>query len=285
MMRFLLVAVRRRCFVVGDEAVQDAQRRVQNTWPLRVEGTRNSQRPERAGAAARGATPPASNGRATARATSSRRSRRPSTTGTSTTSACRWPRTAGSARHPSRRTTARPTGPWSSRSSTSALAEVATSILDLHWSDAGEWGKQIGQHVMPDQNSLAFWKDVAPAYKNHPAVLFDLYNEPHDVSWDIWLKGGQGEGEGPTAGTPARPIEAVGMQALLDAVRATGAKNVVIAGGLDWAYDFSGILDGQAAQRPRGKRRDLCQSCVSVQGRHRGAMDRQDGGGDARSFR
>ena len=23
-------------------------------------------------------------------------------------------------------------------------------ILDLHWSDAGEWGKQIGQHVMPD---------------------------------------------------------------------------------------------------------------------------------------
>ena len=32
------------------------------------------------------------------------------------------------------------------------------------------------------------------------------------------------------------------MQEMLDAVRATGRKNVVIAGGLDWAYDFSGIL-------------------------------------------
>jgi len=34
------------------------------------------------------------------------------------------------------------------------------------------------------------------------------------------------------------------MQQLLDTIRAAGAKNVVIAGGLDWAYDFSGILDG-----------------------------------------
>ena len=44
---------------------------------------------------------------------------------------------------------------------------------------------------MPDPNSAAFWKDVATAYKNHPAVIFDLYNEPHDVSWDIWLRGGK----------------------------------------------------------------------------------------------
>ena len=64
-------------------------------------------------------------------------------------------------------------------------------ILDLHWSDAGEWGKQIGQHVMPDQNSVEFWKSCATSYKNHPAVIFDLYNEPHDVTWDIWKNGGQ----------------------------------------------------------------------------------------------
>src|SRR5580704_2398128 len=119
-------------------------------------------------------------------------------------------------------------------------------ILDLHWSDCNEWGTNIAQHSMPDSNSVAFWKDFAPVYANHPAVLFDLYNEPHDVSWDVWLKGGRitDRPNVPQVGPP-RTYDAVGMQTLLDTVRATGAKNAVIAGGLDWAYDFSGILKGQ----------------------------------------
>ncbi|MHB1037581.1 MAG: glycoside hydrolase family 5 protein [Pirellulales bacterium] len=126
-------------------------------------------------------------------------------------------------------------------------------ILDLHWSDAGEWGKNIGQHSMPDENSLAFWKDLAPVYANHPAVIYDLYNEPHDVTWDVWLNGGQvtDRPNNRRAGPP-RTFEAVGMQKLLDTVRAAGAKNVVIAGGLDWAYDFSGILDGRQLKDPSG---------------------------------
>ena len=126
-------------------------------------------------------------------------------------------------------------------------------ILDLHWSDCGEWGVNIGQHSMPDKNSLAFWKDFAPVYANHPAVLYDLYNEPHDVSWDVWLKGGTVKDRPNTRrGGEPRTFEAVGMQPLLDAVRATGAKNVVIAGGLDWAYDFSGILQGRQLKDPDG---------------------------------
>ncbi len=67
------------------------------------------------------------------------------------------------------------------------------------------------------------------------------------------------------------------MQALLDAVRATGAKNVVIAGGLDWSYDLSGFLEGKQLVDRDGQRGDLCQSRVSLQGRHRRALDRQDG--------
>jgi hypothetical protein len=117
-------------------------------------------------------------------------------------------------------------------------------MLDLHWSDAGEWGKNIGQRAMPDKNSLVFWKDLAQAYKNHPAVLFDLYNEPYHVSWDVWLKGGKVT-ERDRRARRELTFEAVGMQALLDAVRETGAKNVVVAGGLDWAYDMSGFLAGK----------------------------------------
>jgi Cellulase (glycosyl hydrolase family 5) len=124
-------------------------------------------------------------------------------------------------------------------------------ILDLHWSDAGAWGQQIGQHKMPDRNSVAFWKEAAGTYKNHPAVIFDLYNEPHDVSWDLWLKGGPVTERDRRTGKELK-YEAVGMQEMLDTVRATGAKNVVIAGGLDWAYDLSGIRAGRQLVDRRG---------------------------------
>jgi hypothetical protein len=125
-------------------------------------------------------------------------------------------------------------------------------ILDLHWSDRNVWGQDIGQHSMPDQNSIAFWKDFAPHYANNPAVLFDLYNEPHDVSWDVWLKGGRITDKPNTRGQQATDYDCVGMQAMLGAVRSTGAKNVVVAGGLDWAYDLSGILDGCQLADPTG---------------------------------
>ena len=126
-------------------------------------------------------------------------------------------------------------------------------ILDLHWSDCNEWGANIGQHSMPDSNSVAFWQDFAPMYANHPAVLFDLYNEPHDVSWDVWLKGGEITDTPNVRHTgPPKKFHAVGMQQMLDTVRATGARNVVIAGGLEWAYDFSGILAGRQLSDPKG---------------------------------
>ena len=123
-------------------------------------------------------------------------------------------------------------------------------ILDLHWNDAGEWGQNIGQHVMPDENSRLFWKSAATEYKNHPAVIFDLYNEPHDVTWDIWRDGGtvtESDAKG------SRTYKAVGMQALLDAIRETGAKNVALIGGLNWAYDLDGILADRQLKDKTGR--------------------------------
>ena len=125
-------------------------------------------------------------------------------------------------------------------------------MLDLHWSDVNEWGQNIGQHSMPDRNSLVFWRDFAPVYANHPAVLFDLYNEPHDVTWDVWLNGGMITDRPNSRGQVAKKYEAVGMQEMLDTVRSTGAKNVIVAGGLEWAYDFNGILAGRQLKDPTG---------------------------------
>ena len=108
-------------------------------------------------------------------------------------------------------------------------------ILDLHWSDAGILGSCAPtsgcQQKMPDRNSVTFWSEVASRYAGDGRVLFELYNEPHDVTWDVWLYGGA-TGDG---------WQAAGMQQLYDTVRATGANNLVVIGGLDWAYDLSGV--------------------------------------------
>lgn len=130
-------------------------------------------------------------------------------------------------------------------------ADGAYILLDLHWSDMDQWGQNIGQHLMPDQNSVLFWKSMARAYRNRPNVLFDLYNEPHDVSWQIWREGGTVTEHDRRSGAD-RTYQAVGLQTLLDTVRKSGARNVVVAGGLDWAYDMSGILNGFALSDPHG---------------------------------
>jgi hypothetical protein len=124
-------------------------------------------------------------------------------------------------------------------------------ILDLHWSDAGEWGKNIGQHNLPDTNSIAFWKDIAPVYKDNSAVLFDLYNEPAHINWDQWFKGGLITETIEHTNTTLT-YESVGMPALVSAIRSTGAKNVIVAGGINWAYEVDGILEGRQLSDPSG---------------------------------
>jgi endoglucanase len=130
-----------------------------------------------------------------------------------------------------------------------ANAQGMYAILDLHWSDANglapcDRACSSGQQPMPDADSVRFWSQVAARYANAPGVIFDLYNEPHDVSWSCWRSGGCSV----AASTPGPPVTytAAGMQALLDAVRHTGARNLVLAAGLDWAYDVSGAVHGYA---------------------------------------
>jgi endoglucanase len=105
-------------------------------------------------------------------------------------------------------------------------------IFDLHWSDAGNLSNpNPGQQLMTDQNSVTFWQQFAAKYANDPHVLFEMYNEPHDISWACWLNGC----------TTSAGWQAVGMQQIYNAIRGTGANNIVIAGGLNWAFDLSGV--------------------------------------------
>ncbi len=122
-----------------------------------------------------------------------------------------------------------------------ASSKGAYVVIDLH------------RFRAPEPAHAAFWTDVATKYKNHPAVIFELFNEPHDISWEVWRDGGFVSTE-KKKDTDAltenkeklKGFESIGMQALVDAVRNTGAKNIVIVGGLDWSYTLEGVLNGFA---------------------------------------
>jgi hypothetical protein len=71
---------------------------------------------------------------------------------------------------------------------------------------------------------------VAQTFGKDSAVVFDLYNEPYPdadqdttAAWTCWRDGGTCAG---------LDYEAAGMQELVDAVRATGAENLLLAAGV-----------------------------------------------------
>ena len=62
-------------------------------------------------------------------------------------------------------------------------------ILDLHWASPRTY-PSAGIIPMPDaEHSPDFWRSVATEYREDRSVIFDLYNEPHDVSWKCWKNG------------------------------------------------------------------------------------------------
>jgi endoglucanase len=110
-------------------------------------------------------------------------------------------------------------------------------ILDLHWVAPGDH-TATGLPPMADADHAPdFWRSVATEYRDDRSVLFDLYNEPHDISWECW-ESGCDVVDGWFGG-----YRAAGMQQLVDTVRATGARQPLLLGGLDWSRDLSGWLD------------------------------------------
>jgi hypothetical protein len=114
--------------------------------------------------------------------------------------------------------------------------------LDLHWTAPADVSAD-GQAVMADaDHSTAFWSQVAAVYGHDHHVVFELFNEPHDISWACWENGCTIPADG------TQPAwQAAGMQQLVAAVRSAGATNVVILGGLGWAGDISQWTSHQPA--------------------------------------
>jgi cell division septation protein DedD len=122
-------------------------------------------------------------------------------------------------------------------------------ILDLHWTHGVYTGTSTAcadvnatcQKPMPDaEYAPAFWTSVANTFKGNDAVLFDLFNEPYPdaannwsdmtAAWKCLRDGGTCTGIS---------YQVAGMQDLVDAVRATGATNVLLVAGLTWTNDLT----------------------------------------------
>ena len=128
-------------------------------------------------------------------------------------------------------------------------------ILDLHWAAPGNACPMLQSQMADTDHSLAFWTSIANAYKGNPAVLFELFNEPFldfDFTGDPWQYLMFGTG-GSFSGYPATsnngtwknvmtPWNIASYQAMINAVRATGATNVVLIGSLSYTADLSGWL-------------------------------------------
>jgi hypothetical protein len=129
------------------------------------------------------------------------------------------------------------------------VANGINPILDLHWTHGAYTGNSSAcadatatcQKPMPDaQYSPQFWTGVATAFKGNDAVVLDLFNEPYPdaannfadatEAWTCLRDGGTCTGIG-------YPV--AGMQSLVNAVRATGATNVLMVAGLTWTNDLS----------------------------------------------
>ena len=176
------------------------------------------------------------------------------------------------------------------RESVQQLVELLTGqfqmhvVLDLHWTGTIA-EKAMELKPLPNHEfSAAFWTDVAQQFAHNEKVVFNLFNESHvpgpppagdesvaepavdavdgndkndeqslnrDLSagseleqtsamdnwWLIWRDGNE---------------QYAGMQSLVDAIRATDARNHISVGGLDYSADQRGWVS-YAPHDPLGK--------------------------------
>lgn len=136
-----------------------------------------------------------------------------------------------------------------------AAALGAYTILDLQWLDAetvyghtlDAAGNLRENHVapLPDGDTIQLWRMLAGRYRGEPAVLFDLFNEPHDPLEDDALPIHILDPNGAVIEFDTRsvgPDEWVPWAArLVSEIRAIRPEGLILVGGTSWAFELTGI--------------------------------------------
>ena len=97
-------------------------------------------------------------------------------------------------------------------------------LLDPH-NYARYFGKVIGSKQVPVSAFASFWAQLAAHFKDNRRVIFGLMNEPYRILADEWRDA---------------------AQAAIDAIRATGARNLILVPGTSWsgAHSWTKELNG-----------------------------------------
>jgi endoglucanase len=121
----------------------------------------------------------------------------------------------------------------------------AYTLLDLQWLDAERiyGGDRNFVAPLPNMQSVTLWTMLATRYKDEPAVLYDIFTEPHDRLPDDPYPLNKEDG----ATYPSRQF-AVTMamwqpwaRQLASAIRAQNPQSLIFIPGVNWAYDLRGM--------------------------------------------
>lgn len=141
-----------------------------------------------------------------------------------------------------------------------ATQEGLYIILDLHTTAPDDALNSVDSittqcatdyNPLPDKDhSIDLWREVATAYKVYPNVMFELFNNPYIDQWKYFKGNNLDAWKALRDGTlvnsylPLWPTKkshlwkSAGMQEIVDAVRSTGARNVILTGGISRSSDL-----------------------------------------------
>jgi hypothetical protein len=127
----------------------------------------------------------------------------------------------------------------------------AYTLLDLQWIDAdvGRGTNADGScnrvPALPNAESIDVWALLADRYRSEPAVLFDIFNEPHDPLPDDLTPLEAIDDEGHFYTLLNRQVTTREWQPwarhLIRAIRRQHQRSLIFVPGVSWAYDLRGM--------------------------------------------
>ena len=144
-------------------------------------------------------------------------------------------------------------GSWSADAYRSALDQViswasrfgAYTLLDLQWLDADRpyGGDRNFVAPLPNVQSVELWNLLATRYRGEPAVLYDIFNEPHDRLPDDPYPLNREDGTAyPAALYRVTKAEwQPWARRLIATIRDGNPDSLVFVSGTNWGYDLRGM--------------------------------------------